>query len=304
MTDISAPRLSTRQLSRQRRIASLRRTWRAFRAHRGGLIGLGILTFFVVVALAAPLLASSKGLDVTLANGPVLGAPSSEYLLGTDENGRSVLTLLIWGSRISLFVGLSATIISMVIGTLLGLVSGYFGGWIGRITFRITEWVLVIPFLPLAIALAAVLGRGLVNIVIVIGVTSWPGTALLIRSQTLSIKERAYVERAEAIGAGRWHQMGRHVLPNVMPMVFANTTLTVAIAILSETTLSFLGLGDPTRTSWGTMLDGAYQTGAITTGCWWYVIPPGVCVVLVVLAFTLIGQALEEVLNPRLRARQ
>jgi peptide/nickel transport system permease protein len=304
MTESTAPRLSTRQLTRQRRLASYKRTWRAFCTHRSGLLGLGILVFFVFVALAAPILANSSGLDVTKANGPVLGPPSSHYLLGTDENGRSVLTLLIWGSRVSLFVGLSATVISMVIGTLLGLVSGYFGGWIGRITFRVTEWVLVIPFLPLAIALAAVLGRGLFNIVIVIGVTSWPGTALLIRSQTLSIKERAYVERAEAIGAGRWHQMGKHVLPNVMPMVFANTTLTVAIAILSETTLSFLGLGDPTRTSWGTMLDGAYHTGAITTGCWWYVIPPGVCVVLVVLAFTLIGQALEEVLNPRLRARR
>jgi peptide/nickel transport system permease protein len=296
--------LSTRQLTRQRRLASYKRTWRAFRGHRSGVIGLGILVVFVVIALAAPLLADSKGLDVTLANGPVLGPPSSHYLLGTDENGRSVITLLIWGSRISLFVGLSATVISMVIGTLIGLVSGYFGGWISRITFRITEWFLVIPFLPLAIGLAAVLGRGLFNIVIVIGVTSWPATALLIRSQTLSIKERAYVERAEAIGGGRWHQLGKHVLPNVMPMVFANTTLTVAAAILTETTLSFLGLGDPTRTSWGTMLDGAYQTGAITTGCWWYVIPPGVCVVLVVLAFTLIGQALEEVFNPRLRMRQ
>jgi peptide/nickel transport system permease protein len=299
-----ARRLSTRQLTRRRRHASYRRTWRAFRSHRSGVAGLGILVALIFVAVAAPLLASSRGLDVTVANGPVLGAPSSHYWLGTDDNGRSVLTLLIWGARISLFVGLSATVISMVIGTFLGLVSGYFGGWIGRITFRVTEWMLVIPFLPLAIALAAVLGRGLVNIIIVIGVTSWPGTALLIRSQTLSIKERAYVERAEAIGGGRWHQLGRHVLPNVMPMVFANTTLTVAAAILTETTLSFLGLGDPTRTSWGTMLDSAYQVGAMTTGSWWFVVPPGICVVLVVLAFTLVGQALEEVLNPRLRARQ
>ncbi|MGH3509211.1 MAG: ABC transporter permease [Nocardioidaceae bacterium] len=303
MSATTVPTVSARRLARQRRLASYRRTWKAFTTHRGGVAGLAILVVFVAVALAAPLLASSKGLDVTLANGPVLGPPSSHYLLGTDENGRSVLTLLIWGSRISLFVGLSATLISMVIGTLLGLISGYFTGWVGRITFRITEWFLVIPFLPLAIALAAVLGRGLFNIVIVIGVTSWPSTALLIRSQTLSIKERAYVERAQAIGAGRWHQIGRHVLPNVMPMVFANTTLTVAGAILTETTLSFLGLGDPTRTSWGTMLDSAFQVGAITTGCWWYIVPPGVCVVLVVLAFTLIGQALEEIFNPRLRGQ-
>jgi peptide/nickel transport system permease protein len=302
-TTTVATRLSTRKLARRRRIASWRRGWAQFRTHRSGMIGLGILVVFIVVALAAPLLASRDGLDVTRANGPVLGAPSAHYLLGTDENGRSVLTLLIWGSRVSLLVGLMATLISMVIGTLIGLVSGFFPGWVGRIFFRLTEWFLVIPFLPLAIALATVLGRSLFNIILVIGVTSWPGTALLIRSQTLSIKERPYVERAQAIGAGRWHQIGKHVLPNVMPMVFANTTLTVAIAILSETTLSFLGLGDPTRTSWGTMLDSAFEVGAITTGCWWYIIPPGVCVVLVVLAFTLIGQALEEVLNPRLRAR-
>jgi peptide/nickel transport system permease protein len=268
------------------------------------MVGLGILFFFVAAALAAPLLAARSGLDVTTANGPVLGPPSSEYWLGTDENGRSVLTLLIWGARVSLFVGLLATLISMVIGTVMGLVSGYFGGWVGAITFRITEWFLVIPFLPLAIVLSTVLGRGLFNIVLVIGVTSWPGTALLIRSQTLSIRERPYVERAQAIGAGRRHQITKHVLPNVMPMVFANTTLTVAIAILTETTLSFLGLGDPTRTSWGTMLDDAFQVGAITTGSWWYILPPGICVVLVVLSFTLIGRALEEVLNPRLRARQ
>ena len=296
--------LSARQLTRRRRLAAWKRVWKQFRQRRSGMLGLGILVFFVIVALAAPILASSRGLDVTKANGPVLGPPSSRYWLGTDDNGRSVLTLLIWGARISLFVGLVATLVSMVIGTVLGLVSGYFGGWVGRITFRLTEWFLVIPFLPLAIVLASVLGRGLFNIVIVIGVTSWPGTALLIRSQTLSIKERAYIERARVIGAGRWHQMSKHVLPNVMPMVFANTTLTVAIAILSETTLSFLGLGDPTRTSWGTILDGAYHVGAITTGSWWYVVPPGVCVVLVVLAFTLIGQALEEILNPRLRARR
>ena len=141
----------------------------------------------------------------------------------------------------------------------------------------------------------------MINISIVIGITSWPATALLIRSQTLSIKERPYLERARVLGANRRQQISWHVLPNVMPMVFANTTLTVAVAILTETTLSFLGLGDPTRISWGSMLDDAFQVGAMTTGAWWYIVPPGVCVVLVVLAFTLVGQALQEVLNPRLR---
>ena len=296
-------RLSARQLARRRRRESFMRGWRTFRRNRSGMLGLVVLGLFAFIALAAPLLASAEGLEVTKATGGVLEPPSSEYWLGTDDQGRSVLTLLIWGARISLFVGLAATVISMVIGTLVGLVSGYSSGWSAAVLFRLTEWFLVIPFLPLAIVLATVLGRSLFNIALVIGVTSWPSTALLIRSQTLSIKERAYIERARVLGAGRWHQIRKHVLPNVMPMVFANTTLTVAIAILAETTLSFLGLGDPTRVSWGSMLEDAFQVGAITTGAWWFIVPPGVCVVLVVLAFTLVGQALEEVLNPRLKGR-
>ena len=300
MTDVVTPG----QLARRRRREAMRRTWRDFRSHRSGLLGLGILSFFVLAAVFAPLLADPSGLEVTQATGGVLEPPSAEFPLGTDDVGRSILTLLIWGARISLFVGLLATAISMVIGTLLGLLSGFIEGWPARILFRLVEWFLVIPFLPLAIVLSAILGQSLLNVAIVIGVTSWPGTALLIRAQTLSIRERPYLERAKVLGAGRWHQMSRHVLPNVMPMVFANTTLTVAIAILAETTLSFLGLGDPTRVSWGSMLDDAFEVGAMTTGAWWFIIPPGVCVVLVVLSFTLIGSALEEIFNPRLRRRR
>lgn len=295
--------LSARQLARRRRRANWQRDWGQFRRNRSGMAGLVVLGLVVFIALAAPWLADAQGLEVTKATGGVLEPPSADYWLGTDDNGRSVLTLLIWGSRISLFVGLLATLISMLIGTVVGLTSGYFSGWTGAVLFRLTEWFLVIPFLPLAIVLASVLGRSLWNIAIVIGVTSWPGTAMLIRSQTLSVKERPYLERARVLGAGHRHQITRHVLPNVMPMVFANTTLTVAVAILSETTLSFLGLGDPTRVSWGSMLDDAYSVGAMTTGSWWFFVPPGLCVIVVVLSFTLIGQALEEVLNPRLRER-
>ncbi len=304
---MSAPSSTTtqtpRQLTWQRRQAAAVRTWAEFRRHKSGLFGLGVLTVFAMLAVLAPLITDRSGLSVTQSTGGVLEAPSSEFWLGTDQSGRSVLTLLIWGGRISLLVGLLATAISMLIGTVIGLASGHFKGWFGAALFRLTEWFLVIPFLPLAIVLQAVLGASLANLIFVIGVTSWPGTALLIRSQTLSIEERPYLERARVLGAGNWHQMTRHVLPNVMPMVFANTTLTVAIAILSETTLSFLGLGDPLRVSWGSMLDDAFAAGAITTGAWWFLIPPGVAVILVVLSFTLIGQALEEIFNPRLRER-
>jgi peptide/nickel transport system permease protein len=265
--------------------------------------GLIILALFGLLALLAPVITDPEALTLSGAPGGVLEPPSWEFPLGTDDKGRSVLTLIIWGARVSLVVGLIATAISMIIGTLIGLLSGYFGGKAGAFLFRFTEWFLVIPFLPLAIVLATILGASLFTIALVIGVTSWPGTALLIRAQTLSIRERAYIERARVLGAGRWHQISHHILPNVMPMVFANTTLTVSIAILSETTLSFLGLGDPTRISWGSMLDDAYSVGAITTGSWWFIVPPGVCVVLVVLSFTLVGQALEDVLDPRLKER-
>jgi peptide/nickel transport system permease protein len=297
---MSAP-LTHRQIARRRRRQAFRENWRLFRQHRSGVVGLVILSLFLLVAIFAPLLAHPDTIEVTKATGGVLEPPSSEFWLGTDDAGRSVLALCIWGTRISLFVGLLATAISMGIGTLVGLMSGFFEGWPARILYRFTEMVLVLPFLLLALVMAAVLGRSLVNIILVIGVLSWPSTALLIRSQTLSVKERPYLERARALGTGRWHQMTRHILPNVMPMVFANTTLTVSVAILTETTLSFLGLGDPTRVSWGSILDDAFGAGAMTTGAWWFIIPPGLCVVAVVLAFNLVGQALEEIFNPRLQ---
>jgi peptide/nickel transport system permease protein len=303
VTEQVPEKLSGRRIAWLRRRRAAAANWREFRRHRSGIVGLGILAFFGLVAVFASVLADPEGLLVTHATGQELAPPSGEFPLGTDDKGRSVLSLLIHGTRVSLFVGLLATFICMTLGTLVGIASGHFHGWAGAVLYRVTEWFLVIPFLPLAIVLATVLGGGLYIIAFVIGVTSWAGTALLIRAQTLSIEAKPFLERARALGAGHWHQMTRHVLPNVMPMVFANTTLTVAIAILSETTLSFLGLGDPTMVSWGSMLDSAFQAGAITTEAWWFLLPPGICVILVVLSFTLIGRALEEILNPRLRER-
>jgi peptide/nickel transport system permease protein len=302
-TPEATPKPTPRQLARQRRHDAWRREWAVFREHRSGMAGLLILGVFIVLALAAPIITDPDVLEVTKAPGGILEPPSSEFWLGTDDNGRPILTELIWGARISLLVGLTATLISMILGTLIGLVSGFLTGWPSAILYRLTEWCLVVPFLPLALVMLAVLGPSLGTVVLVIGVTSWPGTALLIRSQTLSVKELAYLERSRVLGSGRWRQISRHILPNVMPMVFANTTLTVAIAILTETTLSFLGMGDPTRISWGSMLNDAFDTGATTAGAWWFIVPPGLCVILVVLSFTLIGKALEEVFDPRLRGR-
>jgi peptide/nickel transport system permease protein len=285
-------------------VAATRRgdtAWARFKADRGGVAGLVVLGIFCALALLAPLLFDRAELDVTRTSNEELAPPGAGHWLGTDENGRSVLALVVWGARVSLLVGFSATAISMVIGTTVGVASGWFRGLFGALLQRLTDWFLVIPFLPLAIVLATVLEASLLTVVIVIGVTSWPGTARLVRAQTLSVASRPYVERATALGAGDRHVMTRHVLPNVMPLVLANTTLTVAIAILAETTLSFLGLGDPFAVSWGRLLDDAFTAGAISAGAWWYLLPPGLCVVAVVLAFTLVGRSLEAVLNPRLQ---
>jgi peptide/nickel transport system permease protein len=268
-----------------------------------GMIGAAILLFFILMALFADVLVPSERLRATASVGAPLSPPSGEFWLGTDELGRSVLDLVIQGSQISLLVGLLATAISMVLGSLFGITAGYFGGWVDVVLMRFTDWFLVIPFLPLAIVLAALLGSSLWVIALVIGITTWAGTARVVRAQVLTVKQRPYVERARSLGGGHRHLIGRHILPNVFPLIFANTTLVVAVAILTETTLSFLGLGDPLSISWGTTLQFAFEEGAISLGAWWYLVPPGVCIVLVVLGFTMLGHALDEILDPRLRKR-
>ncbi len=297
---------SPRAIAWQRRKDSLRRFWRQYRRSKMGMGGLLILVAFTLVAVLAPVLASRCDLSpLCHPNNPVLSPPSARFWLGTDFQGRSILSLTIWGSRISLVVGLLATVITVVIGSAIGLIAGYFGGWRETIQMRLTDWFLVIPFLPLAIVLAAILKPSLWTVIFVIGLTSWPSTARVIRAQVLSEKTRTYVERARALGASSWHLMTRHILPNVGPLIFANTILIVAIAILTETTLSFLGVGvDPTvNVSWGNILEQAFGQGAAYSGYWWWIVPPGVAIILLVLAFTMIGYAMDDILNPKLRAR-
>jgi peptide/nickel transport system permease protein len=209
----------------------------------------------------------------------------------------------VWGSRVSLFVGLAATVLTIFIGSVVGIVSGFVGGRLDAVLMRVTEWFLVIPFLPLAIVLASVLGRSVWNIIFVIGVTSWPSTARLVRAQVLTVKQRLFVDRARSLGAKGPHIVSRHILPNVSGLILANATLAVPISILTETTLAFLGLGDPTAASWGKTLEEAFVNGAMTRNAWWYFLPAGLGILAVVLAFTLIGRTLEEIANPRLAER-
>jgi peptide/nickel transport system permease protein len=296
--------LSPRRVKWLRRRRALGRTARQYRASRPGMIGLIILLLFVGLALAAPLISDADGLDAsnTLGN-PEFASPSEFGPLGTDHLGRSVGAQFVWGARVSLFVGLAATVLTMVIGSVVGIVAGFFGGWTESVLMRITEWFLVIPFLPLAIVLAAILEPSLTTIIVVIGITTWPATARIIRAQVLTVKQRLYVDRSRALGASNGHLISRHILPNVGPLILANTTLTVPIAILTESTLAFLNLGDPHRASWGKSIEEAFSNGAILREAWWYYLPAGLGIVAVVLAFTLVGQALEEILDPRLRER-
>jgi peptide/nickel transport system permease protein len=286
-------------------------------ARPDGFAGLLILIFFTVLALIPNLLVGPLETAVT-ATGPRLAPPSLDYPLGTDQLGRSMLNLVVHATRVSMVIGFLATLITVFIGAVLGIMSGYAGGRFDAFTMRVADFFLVIPTFVLAIILTAiirdVLGTGsreilgirlsLVTIVIVIGITSWSSTARIIRSQTLSLKERAFVDRSRVVGAGGGHIMRRHILPNVTNLVVANAVLTFAGAILTETTLSFVGLGDPFQPSWGQLLDAARNVGAPSLGAWWYFVPAGTCIVLVVFAFTLLGSALDAVLNPKLQARR
>lgn len=281
------------------RLLALRKFARAFAANRGAMAGLIILVAITVLALAAPLFIHSSDLDVINAPGPTLAPPSARFVLGTDQAGRSVLDLLIWGTRPSLAIGVIATVLTMLLGSVIGLLAGHYGGTTSRILMAVTDWFIALPALPLAIALAAVLGQGDTSITIAIAVTSWPGTARLIRAQALAVEARPFIERAKALGARDTQLVIRQVLPNVAPFILVSGTLTVASAILSDATLTFLGLGNPTDVSWGSMINQALNQGAVTAGAWWYILPPGVAILIVVLGFTLIGRAVENILNPR-----
>ena len=295
---------SARQISWARRRRALATFWREYRKDRAGMAGLIFLTVLVLLALAAPLLADSRGLSAALSTNPANAGPGWHYPLGTDADGRSVLTELIWGARISLLIGFTATLLCMVIGAVVGIVAGHYGKITDNLLMRVTDWFLVVPFLPLAIVLAKTLGPSLGVIIFVIGITSWPGTARIIRAQAMAVETRPYLERSRALGAGHRHLMVRHVLPNVAPLLLANTILTVAGTILAETTLSFLGLGDPLRPSWGEMLNEAFFTGGGSAGNQIWLIAPGIAIILVVLSFTMVGHALESALDPKLRERR
>ncbi len=279
--------------------------WRLYRANRAGMLGLVFLLSFIGMALLAPILATHDDpFSITWAEvNPQYEAPSLKFLFGTDYYGRDIWSLTLWGSRASLIVGFLASLVSIVLGTSVGLGAGYFGRIADEALMRMTDFILVMPWFPLMIVFTMLMGRSFENVIIVIGITSWPPTARIVRSQVLSVKERVFVERARAVGAGSGRIIWRHILPNVFPLIFANTILLIANSIFSESFLDFFGLGDPTVISWGTMLEAAYEYHAFSSFAWWTIVAPGLCIILLIMAFYLIGDALDEVLNPKLRRR-
>jgi len=267
-----------------------------------GWTGLALLAALTATAILAPAL-SPYNPEETVAD-PFL-SPSRAHPLGTNDVGQDIASELIYGARISLTVGFLAAALAIGIGTMVGIAAGYLGGWIDTLLMRAVDLVLVIPFLPLMILLAAYLGPSFWNIIIVIGILVWARPSRVIRAQVLSVKALDYVEAALALGSSARRIMFRHILPAVLPLALAQFILAASSAILIEAALSFLGLGDPTAKSWGSVLYYAQVRNAFLSGAWlWWVVPPGLLITATTLAFAFTGYSLEEVLNPTVRGRR
>jgi len=271
------------------------RVWRKFRAHRGAMVGGAVVGFFVLVALLAPVLPVAD--PVATDWGAIRQPPSAAHWFGTDEIGRDLLSRMVWGARASLLAGVVSVAIAVLLGVPFGLLAGYFGGWTDAAISRAAEALLAAPFLILAIALAAFLGPSLTNAMIAIGISATPIFIRLTRGQVLSVKTEDYVEGARAIGLGHLAIITRYILPNVLPPILVQATLTIATAIITEASLSFLGLGQqPPAPSWGSMLNVAKN---FLEQAPWMALFPGIAIFLVVLGFNLLGDGLRDALDPR-----
>ncbi|WP_454658278.1 ABC transporter permease [Bosea beijingensis] len=271
--------------------------WQRLAKRKSALVGLAVVLLMVFVAIFAPLLAPY---DPTAQSWTaVRKAPSAAHWFGTDEAGRDILSRIIWGARASLMAGLTSVGIAMAIGVPLGLAAGFLGGFVDGLISRFTDAMLACPFLILAIALAAFLGPSLTNAMLAIGITATPFFIRLTRGQVLSIKGEDYVEAARAMGNPRWRVAARHILPNILPQLMVQATLTIAMAIIAEASMSFLGLGlQPPAPSWGSMLNSAQR---FLSNAPWMALWPGIAIFATVLSFNLLGDGLRDALDPRAR---
>jgi peptide/nickel transport system permease protein len=271
--------------------------WRRYRKNRAAVAGMILLCFFVILAVLAPLFSPFDPLRMV---GPSFSRPGGNYLMGTDDLGRDVYSGVLYGARASILVGFLAAATSTLIGVFIGALSGYYGGRFDDVLMRITEIFLIIPQLFLALILVALFGPSVWNVIFVIGILAWPGTARLVRSEFLSLKEQVFVEAARALGAGNRNILFDEILPNVTSPIIVSGSLQVARAILVEASLSFLGLGDPSISSWGIMLSNAQR---FIRHAWWMSFFPGLSIFLLVIGLNLIGDGLNDALNPRLKEK-
>lgn len=261
-------------------------------------IGLVVLLLIVGGAIAAPLLAPTPLYQRV---GEGFAAPTAQHPLGLDDAGQDMVTLLLYSTRTTLLVGFGATVLTLLVGGAVGIVAGYSGGRTEGLLMRVTDFFLVLPEVPLMMIIAGTWGTGLSKLTLVIGLILWTWTARVIRSQAKSLRERVYVKRARALGASHVHVITQHVLPQLAPLLVVSGVLTFAVAVFDETALSFLGLGDPSRPSLGRMIALASGAGAVSNNAWWAILYPGLVVTAVILSLTMMGTALEDALNPRLR---
>lgn len=292
-----------RESRRERLSERLRETAALFSGERMGQFGLVLLLSFVVLALLVPFLAPySPDTRHKLEDGQLdrLASPTGDHLLGTNHEGQDVLSQVLYGTRVSVFVGLLSAIIAVFIGANIGLITGYYGGLVDDAFMRLVDIAYGLPFLPFVIVLVFIFGSDLFNVVLVISAILWRDSARVIRSEVLTQKERPYVESARAIGASDLRIIYRHIFPNVLPLAFLYMAFAVAYGIIFEASIAFLGYGDPELISWGKMLFLAYTYGAIRTA-WWWVLPPGIMLMLLVSSVFFIGRTLEKFTNPELR---
>lgn len=274
---------------------------RQFSKSKMGIAGLIIIMIFVFIAVAAPMVSPYDPNSSFV--GPRFSPPSPNYILGTDDVGRDVLSQIIYGSRISILIGVASACIGTLLGTIIRLFSGYFGGFVDDVLMRTTDIFLIIPFIPLAVLFALYIGPSLWLIILLLGFFGWPPAARQVRSQILSLKESAFVETVRALGASHMHIIFRHLLPNVIGLILADVTLRTVYAILAEAGLAFIGVFDPTIISWGTILYFGLRMGALYYGAWWTIVPAGFCIALLGCGFAFLGHGITLVLNPKLAGR-
>lgn len=269
--------------------------WRRFRRHRLAMVGGTVVLLIVLASLIGPLLSPY---DPDAVVGGFSQPPSADHWLGTDQVGRDVLTRLLCATRISLLVGVLATLISTVIGVVLGLISGYFGGWVDMVIMRVTDMIMSFPYILLVLVAAAIFEPGLWNIILILGFVDWPGIARLVRGNVMSLRESNFVKSSIVAGMPRRHILFSEILPNTVAPILVYATSVLALSILDEASLSFIGMGvQPPTASLGNMLNNAQNLTILTERPWLWV-PPGVTIILLVIAINLVGDALRDAMDP------